>query len=130
MPIEETFRDWHHGWGVRTAVSGRPTEAMVERLIGVACLAYSLQLQLGQRLRWNPVEQRRRGQWTVSDRISWFWCGQRLFSAPGYDWQPWLATQWATLSRPQPLCLSQFPFRCSLRRLNPKMSTPQGSNLR
>jgi hypothetical protein len=39
MPIEETFRDWHTGWGVRAAVSKLPTTAMVERLIGVVCLA-------------------------------------------------------------------------------------------
>ena len=37
MPIEETFRDWHSGWGVRAAVVDLPTEAMVDRLIGVVC---------------------------------------------------------------------------------------------
>jgi hypothetical protein len=98
MPIEETFRDWHSGWGVRAAVRGLPTEAMVERLLGVVCLAYSLQLQLGQRLSADPVGQQRRVQWTVTDRVSWFWCGQRLFTAPGYDWSAWLTAQWATLS--------------------------------
>jgi hypothetical protein len=101
MPIEETFRDWHHGWGVRAAVSNLPTEAMVERLLGVVCLAYNLQLHLGQRLSRDPVGQQRRAQWTVTDRVSWFWCGQQLFSDPGYDWRPWLAAQWATLTRPQ-----------------------------
>ena len=98
MPIEETFRDWHHGWGVRTAVSRLPTEAMVERLLGVVCLAYSLQLQLGQRLSADPVGRQRRAQWTVTDRVSWFWCGQRLFADPGYNWQAWLAAQWTTLT--------------------------------
>lgn len=98
MPIEETFRDWHSGWGVRAAVRGLPTEAMVERLLGVVCLAYSLQLQLGQRLSADPVGQQRRAQWTVTDRVSWFWCGQRLFTDPGYDWSAWLTAQWATLS--------------------------------
>jgi hypothetical protein len=39
MSIEETYRDWHHHWAVRTAVGGLPTEAMVARLIGVVCLA-------------------------------------------------------------------------------------------
>jgi Transposase DDE domain len=107
MSIEETFRDWHHGWGVRTAVSGLPTEAMVERLLGVICLAYSLQLQLGQRLSQDPVGQQRRVQWTVSDRVSWFWCGQRLFSDPGFDWHPWLAAQWAILLRPQPAAVPE-----------------------
>jgi DDE family transposase len=101
MPIEETFRDWHHGWGVRAAVSGLPTEAMVERLIGVVCLAYTLQLQLGQRLSVDPVARQRRAQWTVTDRGSWFWCGQRLFTDAGYDWQMWLAAQWAALSTPR-----------------------------
>lgn len=101
MSIEETFRDWHNGWGVRAAVSTLPTEAMVERLIGVVCLAYSLQLQLGQRLSTDPVGQQRRAQWTVTDRISWFWCGQRLFSDPGYDWRKWLAAQWTALATPR-----------------------------
>jgi hypothetical protein len=98
MPMEETFRDWHTGWGVRAAVSGLPTEAMVERLIGVVCLAYSLQMQLGQRLSADPVGRQRRAQWTVTDRVSWFWCGQRLFADPGYNWQTWLAAPWTTLT--------------------------------
>jgi Transposase DDE domain len=101
MAIEETFRDWHSGWGVRAAVVDLPTEAMVDRLIGVVCLTYSLQMHLGQRLSKDPLGQQRRGQWTVTDRVSWFWCGQRLFNDPGYDWRAWLAAQWATLSIPQ-----------------------------
>jgi hypothetical protein len=79
-------------------VRGLPTEARVARLLGVVCLAYSLQLQLGQRLSADPVGQQRRAQWTVTDRVSWFWCGQRLFTDPGYDWSAWLTAQWATLS--------------------------------
>ena len=99
MPIEETFRDWHHRWGVRDAVSTLPTEAMVDRLIGVVCLAYSLQLQLGQRLSADPVGRQRRAHWTVTDRVSWFWCSQQLFTDSGYDWRTWLAAQWPVLSR-------------------------------
>jgi hypothetical protein len=111
MPIEETFRDWHHGWGVRTAVSNLPTEAMVERLIGVVCLAYSLQLQLGQRLSREPAGQQRRAQWTVTDRVSWFWCGQRLFADPGYDWRAWVAAQWPALIQVRvPTPARAFPF--------------------
>jgi len=98
MPIEETFRDWHTGWGVRAAVSGLPTEPMVERLIGIVCLAYNLQMHLGQRLSADPVGRQRRAQWTVTDRVSWFWCGQRLFADPGYNWHAWLAAQWASLT--------------------------------
>src|SRR5919197_1131102 len=37
MSIEETFRDWHSGWGVRVAVVDLPTEAMVDGLIGMVC---------------------------------------------------------------------------------------------
>jgi hypothetical protein len=101
MSIEETFRDWHNGWGVRAAVSGLPTEARVERLMGVICLAYSLQLHLGQRLSRDPTGQQRRAQWPLTDRISWFWCGQRLFSDPGYEWRKWWAAQWAALTTPR-----------------------------
>jgi hypothetical protein len=101
MPIEETFRDWHHGWAVRDAVRELPTAAMVDRLIGVVCLASGLQLQLGQRLSLDPRGQQRRAQWTVTDRVSWFWCGQRLFTDSGYDWQAWLTTQWGALTFPR-----------------------------
>jgi hypothetical protein len=94
MSIEETYRDWHHHWAVRAAVVDMPTEAMVARLIGIVCLAYTVQMHLGQRVSVDPVGQRRRAQWTVTDRVSWCWCGQRLFDDPGYDWTDWLAQQW------------------------------------
>lgn len=100
MPIEETFRDWHSGWGVRAAVVDLPTQAMVNRLIGVVCLTYNLQMHLGQRVSVDPIGQQRRAQWTVTDRVSWFWCGQRLFDDPGHDWSGWLAQQWASLGQP------------------------------
>jgi hypothetical protein len=97
MPIEETFRDWHSGWGVRAAVVDLPTAAMVDRLIGVVCITYNLQMHLGQRVSTDTVGQQRRTQWTVTDRVSWFWCGQRLFDDPGYEWSGWLAQQWESL---------------------------------
>jgi hypothetical protein len=98
MAIAETFRDWHSCWGGRAAVAPLPTEAMVDRLLGVVCLTYNLQLQLGQRLSKDPLGQQRRPQWTVTERISWFWCGRQLFTDSGCDWRPWLAMQWATLN--------------------------------
>jgi Transposase DDE domain len=100
MPIEETFRDWHNGWGVRAAVVALPTAAMVDRLLGVVCLTYSLQMHLGQRVSVDPIGRQRRAQWTVTDRVSWFWCGQRLFEDPGFDWSGWLARQWESLRQP------------------------------
>jgi hypothetical protein len=57
--------------------------SMVVRLIAVVCLAYTVQMHLGQRVSTDPVGRQRRAQWTVTDRVSWFWCGQRLFDAPG-----------------------------------------------
>jgi hypothetical protein len=99
MSIEETYRDWHHHWAVRAAVVNVPTEAMVARLIGVVCLAYTLQMHLGQRVSTDPIGQQRRAQWTVTNRVSWFWCGQRLFDDPGYDWSSWLAQQWESLGQ-------------------------------
>jgi hypothetical protein len=100
MSIEETYRDWHHHWAVRAAVVDLPTEAMVARLLGIVCLAYTVQMHLGQRVSADPVGQRRRAQWTVTDRVSWFWCGQRLFDDPGYDWTDWLGQQWESLRWP------------------------------
>jgi hypothetical protein len=101
MPSEETLRDWHPGWAVREAVRELPTAAMVARLSGVVCLASGLQLQLGQRLSLDPTGQQRRAQWTVTDRVSWFWCGQRLFTDSGHDWQAWLTAQWEALTFPR-----------------------------
>ena len=102
MSIEATYRDWHTGWGVRAAAGDLPSEAMVERLIGVVCLTYLLQMRLGQRLGADPVAQRRRAQWTVTGRVSWFWCGQHLFHDPGYDWRAWLEQQWPLLDAAPP----------------------------
>jgi hypothetical protein len=44
LSIEETFRDWHSGWGGRVAMGALPPEAMVDRLISVVCLTYNLQM--------------------------------------------------------------------------------------
>ena len=97
MSMEETFRDWQSGWGVRAAVVNLPTAALVDRLIGMVCLTYHLQMHIGQRVSTDPVGQQRRVQGTVTDRVSWFWCGQRLFDDPGYEWSGWLAQQWKSL---------------------------------
>lgn len=102
MAIEETFRDWHHHWAVRAATIALPTEAMVTRLIGIVCLAYTLQMLVGYQVSHTPDAQRRRAQWTVTGRISWFWCGQRVFTDPGYDWSSWLTQQWVSLGLPSP----------------------------
>ena len=102
MAIEETFRDWHHHWAVRAATIALPTEAMVARLIGTVCLAYTLQLRGGEQVSSTPTAHHRRAQWTVTGRISWFWCGQRVFTDPGYDWSSWLTQQWVRLSVPSP----------------------------
>jgi hypothetical protein len=34
---------------------------------------------MDQRVSVDPTGQQRRQQWTVTDRVSWFWCAQRLF---------------------------------------------------
>jgi hypothetical protein len=109
MAIEETFRDWHSGWGVRAAVIDLPHAAMVDRLIGVVCLTYSCQMLLGQRVSTDPVGQQRRVQWTVTNRVSWFWCGQRLFDDPGHDWSSWLAQQWESLGQPIAAAATPMP---------------------
>lgn len=106
MSIEETFRDWHHHWAVRAATIALPTEARVTRLIGIVCLAYTLQMLVGYQVSHTPDTQHRRAQWTVTGRISWFWCGQRVFTDPGYDWSPWLTQQWGRLGHGSPLALA------------------------
>ena len=111
MSIEETYRDWHHYWAVRAAVVALPTEAMVARLIGVVCLAYTVQMHLGQRVSADPIGQRRRAQGTVTKRGSWFWGGHQWFAAPGYDWSGGRAQQWESLGQKPSkwLCLTKLP---------------------
>ena len=82
---------------MRQVVVALPRETVVDRFIGMICLTYSLQMSLGQRLSADLFGQQRRAQWTVTNRISWFWCGQQLFHDPGYDWGGWLAAQWRVL---------------------------------
>jgi hypothetical protein len=54
MAIEETFRDWHHHWAVRAATVSLPTEAMVTRLGGIVCIAYTLQMLVGYQVSCTP----------------------------------------------------------------------------
>lgn len=100
MAIEQGFRDWHHGWGVRGALGGESSEVAVKRMVGVVVLAYRLQVELGWRLSQDPVARRRRAQWTATNRVSFFWCGQQLFRDAGYSWAGWLCQQWAYLTDP------------------------------
>ncbi len=102
MSIEQTFRDWHHGWGMREVAAALTEEDAVARLVGIVCLAYHLQVALGVRLTHDPQGQQRRLQWTVTDRVSYFWCAQHLFTDPGKDWSSWLAQQWDHLIPNQP----------------------------
>lgn len=94
MTIEQTFRDWHHGWGLREVASALTEESAVARLVGIVSVAYSLQVAVGVRFSQDPRGQERRRQWTVTDRVSYFWCAQHLFTDPGHDWSLWLAQQW------------------------------------
>lgn len=100
MAIEQTFRDWHHGWGLRAVAAPLPTAAAVGRLVGIVCLAYRLPVELGLRFSQDEQGKRRRAQWTVSDRVSYFWCGQHVLHDPGADWSGWLAEQWDQLIAP------------------------------
>jgi hypothetical protein len=101
MPIEETFRDWHHGWGLRQAAARLTSEQAVCRMVGIVCLAYRLQVELGLRFSQDQRGKARRAQWTVTDRVSSFWCAQHLFHDPGADWSAWLAEQWDQLIAPE-----------------------------
>jgi hypothetical protein len=101
MTIEQTFREWHHGWGLRAVAAALPTAESVARLVGSVCLAYRLQVELGLRFSHDGLGQRRRAQWTVTDRVSYFWCGQHVIHDPGADWSTWLAAQWDQLVMPE-----------------------------
>lgn len=101
MAIEQTFRDWHHGWGVREAAARLESAQAVCRLIGMVALAYHLQVELGVRFSQDPRGKARRAQWTVTDRVSLFWCAQQCLQDTGADWSSWLAEQWQHLTATQ-----------------------------
>ncbi len=100
MSIEQTFRDWHHGWGLRPAAAPLASESAVCRMVGIVALAYRLQVELGVRFSQDERGKARRAQWTVTDRVSYFWCAQHVFQDPGADWTRWLAEQWEQLIVP------------------------------
>lgn len=108
MAIEETFRDCHHYWGLRSAAMGMATEGEVCRLVGVVVLAYLLQVELGWRLSQSTLGQKRRAQWTVSNRVSLFWCGRQIFLDAGCDWSDWLAAEWDHLTLAEPVTTVQL----------------------
>lgn len=108
MAIEQTFRDLHHGWGLRDAASALTDETAVSRMVGIVCLAYRLQVELGLRFSTDKRGQARRAQWTVTDRVSLFWSAQQLLTDPGADWSDWLAQQWDHLVAPDtPITLAE-----------------------
>lgn len=83
-----------------------PTAEAVARLVGIVCLAYRLQVELGLRFSQDGQGQRRRAQGTVTDRVSYFWCGQHVLHDPGADWSTGLAAVWerlVTLDSARPL---------------------------
>ncbi len=100
MAIEQTFRDWHHGWGLREAAATLTEETAVVRMVGIVSLAYWLHVELGVRFSADPQGQMRRAQWTVTDRVSFVWCAQQLLTDAGADWSTWLAEQWDHLVTP------------------------------
>lgn len=100
MPIEESLRDCHHGWQLREAVVGLKKEEEVGRLMGIAVLGYRLQVELGRLLSESEEGKLRRSQWTVTDRVSLFWCGKEMFEDAGHDWSLWLKEQWEHLVIP------------------------------
>lgn len=100
MAIEQTFRDWHHGWGLREAAAALADQTAVARMVGIVCLAYRLHVELGVCFSTDPRGQMRRAQWTVTDRVSFFWCAQQLLADAGADWSTWLAEQWGHLITP------------------------------
>lgn len=102
MAIEQTFREWHHGWDLRAAALDLTDERAVLRMVGIVCLAYHLQVAVGMRFSQDPRGQARRAQWTVSDRVSFFWCAQHMFTDAGADWTDWLAHAWDPPSTPAP----------------------------
>ena len=106
MASEEPFRDWPHPWAGRAAPVSLPTAARVTRLMGIAGIAYSLPMLVGSQVSCPPTAQRRRAQWTVTGRISWFWCGQHVFTDPGYDWSTWLTQPWVSLELQSPPTLA------------------------
>jgi len=88
---DEPSRDGPPHGAVHAAVVRVPTAAMVARRSGGVCGASTVQRPRGQRVRGEPRSQPRRAHWTVTDRIRWCGCGQRLGTDLGDDGSGWRA---------------------------------------
>ena len=97
----DVFNSFAHGLDLKPLKSTGPLD-LGRFLVGLISLAYCLQVELGWRLSQSTLGQQRRAQWTVTNRVSLFWCGQQVFQDGGYDWRDWLAALWAQLSAPEP----------------------------
>lgn len=88
---EGTYRDWK-AWDLE-AVAGHETDvAHLDGLLGLAALAYVVQVALGAaagRAEDAPARARQQ-QWSTTDRLSVSWRGRQVLHDRGYDWRPWL----------------------------------------
>lgn len=63
-------------------------------------MASWLHIERGVRCSLDPQGQMRRAQWTVTDRVRFFWWAHQLLTDAGADWRAWLAEQWDHLITP------------------------------
>jgi hypothetical protein len=95
MLIEQTFRDWKSGWNLVPAVLQLSNLSHVSSLMGLTLLSYRLQMEIGVLVNetTEPIEARRRQQWTVSGRMSLFWQAAQALRDTVHYWLPSIASK-------------------------------------
>jgi hypothetical protein len=108
---EGTYRDLKE-WDLEAVMAQTDDLALLDGLVGLASLAYLLQLGLGVAAgQTDDASARARQQlWSTTDRLSSFWRGRQVLHDHAHDWHPWIAQTLVAL-QPAPDAMPPRPVR-------------------
>jgi hypothetical protein len=88
---EGTYRDCK-SWDLEAVAARATSRNHLDGLVGLAALAYLVQVALGMEAgRASDTQARaRQSQWSTTDRLSLFWRGRQVLHDRAFDWRPWL----------------------------------------
>ena len=117
---EGTYRDLKE-WDLTTVLAQTDDQSQLDGLVGLASLAYLLQMGLGVAAgQTDDASARARQQlWSTTDRLSGFWRGRQVLHDHAHDWHPWIAQTLVAL-QPAPEAMPPRPVQPRRRRPHPE----------
>jgi hypothetical protein len=96
---EGTYRDLK-SWQLAAVAAHEPDAAHLDALVGLAALAYAVQVGLGAAAgrTADRAARARQQQWCTTARLSPFWRGRQVLHDRAHDWRPWLHTHLPALA--------------------------------